>query len=135
MSSSIYDGFDSWDVSNMMFWRVIDFACEVGSTVAKSEVESQWVQRLRNLEETVGTYSPDLEIGELFETAAEMEFWWHVLNEVATQIYQRQLGNQKDQTWQVSTIWAAFDLGRLLYTNFNRLQFQHGQNGQTDTST
>jgi hypothetical protein len=114
MSSSIVTAVDSWDVSNMMFWRVIDRACEVGRGLASTPEEQAWVDTLSRLKETVGTYSPDLAVEEVFPTTQELKFWIAVLDEYAQAIYERRIGNQENQTWQVWTIWAVCDLVRLL---------------------
>ena len=114
MSSSITGRHDAWRVSNMMFWRVIASAREVGEGLAASPVERQWVARLARLEEETPTFSPDLALTDLFASAAEARFWAGALFRLAELVYQRRLGSQEDQTWQVGTIWAAHGLGVLL---------------------
>jgi hypothetical protein len=114
MSSSISNDVSSWDVSNMMFARVLDFACEVGGTLAATSVEAEWVNGLRAKIAGLETYSPDLTVAELCPDPSQIEFWSHVLRELGERIYGRQIGNQADQSWQVSTIWAAIDLARVL---------------------
>ena len=114
MSSSIIGEYDSWNVSNMMFWRVIGFACEVGQGMAQSPQEKQWVARLSGLEDENVTYSPDLSVSDQFPDTEECDFWAKVLFHLSDLIYERQIGNQENQDWQVGTIWAAYDLARLM---------------------
>jgi hypothetical protein len=115
MTSSIFTDRDTWHVQNMMFWRVLSMASSVGQEIAKNPTELIWVARLRRFaEDSNGPYTPDIEVSNLFESAAEAIFWAQVMFDIATRIYERQIGNQEDQTWQTATIWATFDLGMLL---------------------
>jgi hypothetical protein len=114
MSSSITGEYDSWDISNMMFWRVMAFASEVGQEMAQSPEEKKWVARLSALEDEDVTYSPDLFVSDQFPDEEECGFWAKVLFRLTDLIYERQIGNQEDQGWQVGTIWAAYDLARLM---------------------
>jgi hypothetical protein len=114
VSSSIYNEHTSWNVSNMMFARVLEFATDAGRDIAATADERAWVERLTTEIAAFSTYSPDVESRELFSTAAQCVFWERVLRELASRIYERRIGSQEDQTWQVSTIWAAVDLARVL---------------------
>ncbi len=114
MSSSIAGVADSWRVPNMMFWRVVGFACEVGGGLAATPSEREWVARLSRLEGECPTYSPDLDVAGLFGSRAEALFWADVLSRLAELVYERRVGDQGAQDWQVATIWAAYDLSRLL---------------------
>jgi hypothetical protein len=114
MSSSIYNEHTAWHVSNMMFARVMDFARNLGAELAPTERERQWVRDLSSTVEGFGTYSPDINVRDLFSSSEQMEFWQAVLTELASRIYRREIGDQADQNWQVSTIWAAVDLARVL---------------------
>ena len=106
----------------MMFWRIIKFACEIGEGCAKDEIERGWVKKLYEFMEDDGSYSPDLNAEEFFEGPEELEFWGKVLNILADGIYNRTIGNQDDQSWQVATIWAAVDLSRLLFLTSRYIQ-------------
>lgn len=114
MSSSVYNEFAAWNVSNMMFWRVLEFGQDIARELAATPAERDSVGPVGRRLEQAGTYSPDLSAEELFGGALELAFWSTVFIEVAERVYRRQIGNQEDQSWQVSTIWAAFGLGRLL---------------------
>jgi hypothetical protein len=98
----------------MMFSRVLEFACDVGQEVANSPEERAWVVQLAAKVVECGTYSPDLSVNELFRSKVEVQFWGRILRQLATRIYDRAIGNQSDQSWQVGTIWAAIDLARVL---------------------
>ena len=117
MSSSIYNGEGSWHVSNMMFARVLDFACEIGSEFAQSDRERGWVEELKRKIENFGTYSPDVGVDELFPNPEQVEYWGVVIGELAQRIFKREIGNQSDDTWQVATICSAVDLARFLGTS------------------
>jgi hypothetical protein len=112
MTSTISNEVDMWDVTNMMYRRVIGFACEVALEKADTEQERDWVSRLKNLVEE--RYTIDEDVDALFPSAEQKQFWGAVLFELADRIYRREVGNQDNQVWQVATIWAAYDLARLL---------------------
>jgi hypothetical protein len=112
MTSTVSTDFDQWEVTNMMYRRVIGFACEVALERADSEQERDWVSRLKNLVEE--RYTIDEPVDALFPSAEEKQFWGVVLFELADRIYRREVGNQDNHEWQVATIWAAYDLARLL---------------------
>jgi hypothetical protein len=114
MSSSISNDHISWNVSNMMFARVLDFACDVGRELANSADERAWVDDLTAKVAAFGTYSPDVSVNELFPASAQIEFWRRILGQLATRIYERRIGNQLEQSWQVGTIWAVVDMARVL---------------------
>lgn len=114
MSSSIYNEHTAWHVSNMMFARVLEFAGDVGNEMASTEQERLWVQDLAAKAANFGTYSPDIDVRDLFANAEQIEFWRAVLSELALRIFKRRIGNQSDESWQVRTIWAAVDLARVL---------------------
>lgn len=115
MTSTIFSDHDTWHVTNMMFWRVLDMANKVGAEVAKDATELEWVERLRQFDErSAKTYSPDIDVRELFRTSVEAAFWAEVMFRLANKIYERTFGNQDNQTWQTPTIWAAYDLGIFL---------------------
>ena len=112
MTSTISNEIDCWDVTNLMYMRVIGFACEMALERVATEQQRDWVSRLKNLVEE--RYSIDEEVDSLFPSAEEKLFWGAALFELADRIYRREMGNQDNQEWQVSTIWAAYDLARLL---------------------
>lgn len=114
MSSSIFNDHSSWDVSNMMFARVLEWACDVGGEIAQSDRERGWVEDFIKKVADFARYSPDVSVSELFLEAGQFEFWCRVLIELATRIYERRIGNQDNQTWQVFDIWAVIDLHRVL---------------------
>jgi hypothetical protein len=122
MSSSIYNEHTAWNVSNMMFGRVLDFAGDVAKELAFTEREHQWVRDLSSKIEGFGTYSPDVNVSELFPSREQLDFWQAVLREVASRIFRREIGTHSDQTWQVSTIWAAFDLARVLDSSAQQIR-------------
>ena len=122
MSSSIYNEHTAWNVSNMMFGRVLDFAGDVGKELAVTDREHDWVRDLASKIESFGTYSPDVSASELFPTPEQMDFWQAVLTEVASRIFRREIGSQAEQTWQVSTIWAAVDLARVLDSSAQQMR-------------
>lgn len=80
---SIFTHYECWHVSNMMFWRVILRACEVGRDLAKTAEELAWVDKLCQFEQRTDTYSPDLTVDELFASTEEIGFWIALLEEYA----------------------------------------------------
>jgi hypothetical protein len=115
MTSSISSEYETWHVSNRTFWWTLHKVSEVGKELAKDETELAWAERLSEFDESkAGTYSPDVGVEELFSGPKEANFWADVLFDLADRIYQRTIGNQDAQDWQIETIWAAYDLGLLL---------------------
>jgi hypothetical protein len=116
MTSSISSEYEVWHVSNRIFWWILRNASEVGKELAKDPTELAWAERLSEFDESrAGTYSPDVSVEELFSGPKEAKFWADVLFIIAERIYQRAIGNQDEQDWQISAIWAAYDLGLLLH--------------------
>lgn len=113
MTSSIYNGNSSWDVSNMMFERVLDFGIELAESKSLTENENYWLNRLKKFLSSYG-FSIDIDMNELFRIKDEKDFWSNIFFELADKIYKREIGNQDNQEWQVSTIWASYSLARLL---------------------
>jgi hypothetical protein len=110
MSSSIYNQDDSWDVSNQVFWRVLDFANEVGNEIAQNETELEWLKILPTSEsDNIGS-TPDINAAEIFSTPEAIDFWIKVLEELARRVFDREIGSNEDTTWQVPTIWAVHGL-------------------------
>lgn len=122
MSSSIINEFDAWHVSNMMFWRVMDFGQDVAKEYASTPIENASLASVSERLKEAGTYSPDFTVEELFGEPVEIRFWSEVFRFVADGIYRRTIGNQQDQNWQVSTIWAAFGLARLLESTASQIE-------------
>ena len=97
-----------------MFRRVLAFALELGRELAESPEELAWADDLDRKVQGFVTYSPDVDVEDLFSSPDQCTFWSRVLQELATRIYERRIGSQDDQTWQVPTIWASADLARVL---------------------
>jgi hypothetical protein len=100
-------------VSNMSFLTLLDFANDVGESIAGDADERAFVARLRQF-----GASPDAQIGfdlaDRFPTISEKKWWARVFSLVARRIYLRQLGNQEDQAWQPSAIGDAYVVARML---------------------
>ena len=111
MSSSIINEHTAWNVSNMMFERVLGFARDLAKGAAVTDRERDWVQDFARKVSGFGTYSPDVTVEELFADPDQVEFWRSVLGDLAQRIFRREIGNQADQSWQVATIWACAGLG------------------------
>jgi hypothetical protein len=100
-------------VSNTRHLALLDFAIDVGASIARAEDERAFVERLKAF-----STSPDaalaFDLDACFPTIAEKKWWARVYRLVARRIYLRQLGNQDDQTWQPTTIGDAYVVARLL---------------------
>lgn len=100
-------------VSNMRHLTLLEFAIEVGASIARQEDERAFVERLRQFSE-----GPDagltFDLEERFPAIDEKKFWARVYHLVARRIYLRQLGNQDDQRWQPSAIGDAYVVARML---------------------
>lgn len=105
----------------MMFGRVLTFAVELGRELAESPEQAAWADDLDRRVQAFATYSPDVTVSDLFLTPDQCAFWVRTLRELATRIYERRIGSQGDQTWQVPTIWASVDLARVLRVASRRM--------------
>jgi hypothetical protein len=114
MSSAIRFRTGHWAVSNMLFWRVVEMACEVGSERAVSPDQRRQLPALTSLPRNVA--SPLLDASEVFAHDASLDFWYDTLTELAQRIYERRIGPQDDQAWQAETIWAAWGLAHEIDT-------------------
>lgn len=119
MSLSIYNEFDSWKVSGIMGSSVRSFVSEVGREFADSPQRRVW---LGAWDRWSNEYGSDFHTRELVESAEQAEFLCAVLQDVATRIYQRRVGNHSDQSWQTWTIWAVLDLHEVLRRTGSRLR-------------
>jgi hypothetical protein len=124
VTTSIITDHESWCVTNMMFDRIMAWLIEVGREFAVSDIERAWVAELGKRLPEDGYWFPDTHCKELFPVIEQVEFWSAIASEVADRVYQRRLGNQADQSWQVSTIWAAFDLNRMLTLEARRRRYE-----------
>lgn len=104
MASAFGDGHNYFYVSNTRFDTLINFAIEVGSDLAKNDVERNSVARLKNSWEHEFWNGIDIDLDKYFLTIDERKFWAAVFLAIAWRVYHRQIGNQNDSTWQVSVI-------------------------------
>lgn len=119
--SSAFDNFNSSvDVSNRMFWRLHDFAIEIAET--KADTPPDFLNNFKSIKESHGV-TPDVDIDTFF-SYEELKFWSEIFLELAQLIYDREIGNQENQNWQVSTIWASFATYRLFVQSLNRPKFE-----------
>jgi hypothetical protein len=110
----------------MMFWRVLEFGQHIARELATTPAEHGSIAAVGERLTQARTYSPDFAAEALFGGATELEFWSAIFCEVAERVYRRVIGNQQDQSWQVSTIWAAFGLGRLLDQTASQVKARQG---------
>jgi hypothetical protein len=100
-------------VSNGRLFALLDFAIEVGESLARDGDEREIVARLRRF--STGAYPGiTFDLGDRFPTVDERKWWARVFNLVAHRIYLRQLGNQDSQGWQPSAIGDAYVVARML---------------------
>lgn len=113
MASDISIGEQFLWVSNMRFFALVDFACEVGSDIAREEDEKAYVVRLS---EFGGSAFPGIsfDLAACFPSTVEKKWWARVFHVVARRVYLRTLGNQADQSWQPSLIGDAYVIARML---------------------
>src|SRR5262249_32874397 len=112
MSSSLAVREGIWDVSNMRFRRIMRFALDVAAELAENDAQRGWIGHVDNVLEAYG-WAGDLDGDEFFRSRAGLEYRSTFLYQVRVRIYQRQIGNHKDQTWQTSTIGCVYELGKL----------------------
>lgn len=97
----------------MMYGRVMEFALEFATQIAATQQEKAWVERLAAYVAEHG-YGISFEAKDRFSGSKELKFWADLLFELAAMIYRREVGSQDNQDWQTPTIWATYDLARLL---------------------
>lgn len=115
MSTEIYSETETLSVSNLMFCRVIAFARDFARERATSPLENQWIEKFAHLEEKS---SQSVFISETFSSSEEVKFWSDILWYCAQAIYDRKIGNQENQEWQVNTIWALCQFALMLYHDY-----------------
>lgn len=109
-----------------MFWRVLDLAAVVGARLAATDQQSAWVKALQELlkneedDAPLASYSPDVDVFEIFSSREEAGFWSDVLFAVAERVFQREFGASEEARIQTETVWAAYDLAALLRKVANR---------------
>jgi hypothetical protein len=59
-------------------------------------------------------------IEEAFSSVHEVDDWARICFGCAQAIYERKIGNQENQDWQIGTIWALYTLARMLGDDFRR---------------
>jgi hypothetical protein len=126
MSTEIYTECESLTLSNMMFRRVIAFARDYAREQITSEGELPWIETFAELEELAGQ---SVSVAEAFSSAEEVHFWAKVLFDCAQAIYDRKVGNQDNQEWQASTIWAVYSVARMLAGEHSRRSSADIDNG------
>ena len=100
-------------VSNNRLFALVDFANEVGESIARTDEERAYVARFKEF--SAGAYPGiPLDLAAQFPAIAERKWWARVFHVVARRIFLRRLGNQENQTWQPSTIGDAYVVARLL---------------------
>ena len=100
-------------VSNMRMLTLLEFANDVGESIAGDEDERAFVARLRQFSESPYAQIA-FDLADRFPTISEKKWWARVFSIVARRIYLRQLGNQEDQRWQPSAIGDAYVVARML---------------------
>jgi hypothetical protein len=96
---------------------VIWFASDFAKERAISSNELQWAEKFAQLE---AESSQSVFIDETLFSAEEVKFWANSLFDCAQAIFDRKIGNQENQDWQTSTIWAMYDLARMFYREYDR---------------
>ena len=113
MSSEIsYKGQSVW-VSNRRLSTLTTFALQVGGESAQSDVEREWVNKLRKFDEQAWP-GIDFDLEERFPSLEEKKFWARIYQDIARRIFLRQLGNQEVTFWQSSAIGDAYAIARML---------------------
>ena len=115
MSSAIKYHDQFFYVSNMMFFRLIELALEVGEKTAETAAEKLCVSKLRE-KKNAETFWPgyDFAIETEFPLRDERKFWARVFFDVAHLIFCREIGNHDITFWQYSTIGDAYLFGRMI---------------------
>ncbi|HWA26887.1 MAG TPA: hypothetical protein VG734_14605 [Lacunisphaera sp.] len=100
-------------VSNSVFFRLIEFALEVGEKTAGTDAEKSYVAALR---ERCESFYPgcDLAIESEFPSRDERKFWARVFFDLAYLIFRREVGNQETTIWQYSSLGDAYLLARMI---------------------
>ncbi len=116
MSSMIFLGDREIFVSNQRFSTLIEFGLEVADTVASSEQDRSFVQRLKA--EAENFYRGiDLDLEELFSGKDEFGFWSRVYAELAVRIERKEIGNPEIDDWRPSATAEALALSKMLATS------------------
>ncbi len=113
MSSRISFQENYFWVNNARVSTLIDLAIEVGKTAAKAADEHGFVQQL---ESTSASWFPGrlLDLAAEFPSLSAKKFWAKVFEEIARQVFLRNIGDQTTDTWQTTVIGDAKFTSRLL---------------------
>src|SRR5581483_6923007 len=83
------------------------------SETARSDLEREWVQKLRHFQEEAWP-GVDFDLDERFPSVEEKKFWARVYHEVARRIFLGQIGNHVETSWQSTAIGDAYIIARML---------------------
>lgn len=102
----------------MMFRRVVFLVSEYAKEQNPSPDMPPWIERFARLEEKS---NQSVFIDEQLFSAEEIEHLSDAVLDCAQAIYERRVGNQDNQHWQIATIWAMYTLARMLWREHTRL--------------
>ncbi|MCY1243682.1 hypothetical protein J2W27_002653 [Variovorax boronicumulans] len=113
MSSMIFLGDQEIFVSNRRFSTLVEFGLEVADSVASSERDLTFVQKLKA--EAQSFYRGiDLDLEKLFLAKDEFRFWSMVYAELAVRIERKEIGNPEGEDWRPSATAEALALSKML---------------------
>lgn len=100
-------------VSNLTFFRLIEFGLEVGGRIAATDLEKAYVSGLR--ERSTAFYPGyDLAIEQEFPSRDERKFWARVFFDLAYLIFRREIGKHDVSFWQSADIGHTYLLARMI---------------------
>ena len=100
-------------VSNQRFNLLIDFALQIATRSATSDVEQQFASTLNA--KTPNFYPGyDFAIEDEFPSRDERKFWARIFFDLSHLIFTRAIANQDVSFWQASACGDAYLLGRIL---------------------
>lgn len=103
---------EDWWVPNRVAESLLDMLRSIGPDLAKTEEQRRWITKVQD-ENRGCWYVNGFNIAEVFESADEMDFWSQACFELARRMCQQPPADF-DVDSQVTWIWAAFDLQRVL---------------------
>lgn len=114
MASDISLGEQYLWVANQRLSSLITFVLGVGSDIAATDQEREYVARLKKWDDEQHYPGCGFDLHERFPTIEEKKFWSRCFLTVARRIFRREVGNQDIHFWQCSAIADAYITARMM---------------------